>query len=166
MSKMKYFRMTFVFAFVVFIIMCATMVLTFCGANLLAHFGIIEGGRFDRFPLMAFCIASIIVGTVIAFVFGDKPLRPLRDIMDAVDKIADGDYSARVNLKGTEELRQLSDKFNHMASELGSVEMLRSDFVSNFSHEFKTPIVSIRGFAKALKWDDLTPPPRGKRRVS
>lgn len=43
-----------------------------------------------------------------------------------------------------------------MAEELGSVEMLRSDFVGNFSHEFKTPIVSIRGFAKALKWDDLT----------
>lgn len=49
-----------------------------------------------------------------------------------------------------------SNKFNHMAEELGSVEMLRTDFVGNFSHEFKTPIVSIRGFAKALKWDDLT----------
>ena len=43
-----------------------------------------------------------------------------------------------------------------MAEELESVEMLRSDFVNNFSHEFKTPIVSIRGFAKALKWDTLT----------
>lgn len=43
-----------------------------------------------------------------------------------------------------------------MAREIGSVEMLRSDFVNNFSHEFKTPIVSVRGFAKALKWDNLS----------
>ncbi len=38
----------------------------------------------------------------------------------------------------------------------GNVEMLRTDFINNVSHEFKTPIVSIRGFAKALKWEDLT----------
>ena len=76
--------------------------------------------------------------------------------MAAVDKIADGDYSARIDLKGTEDFKTLSQKFNHMAEEIGSVEMLRSDFVNNFSHEFKTPIVSIRGFAKALKWEDLT----------
>ncbi len=37
----------------------------------------------------------------------------------------------------------------------GSVEMLRNDFINNFSHEFKTPIVSIRGFAKMLQNDDL-----------
>lgn len=76
--------------------------------------------------------------------------------MDATDKIAEGDYSVRLDLKGPEEFRALSNKFNHMAEEIGSVEMLRADFVGNFSHEFKTPIVSIRGFAKALKWDDLT----------
>lgn len=50
----------------------------------------------------------------------------------------------------------MSDKFNHMAKELDSVEMLRKDFVNHFSHEFKTPIVSSRGFAKALKWEDLS----------
>ena len=43
-----------------------------------------------------------------------------------------------------------------MAEEIGSVEMLRSDFINNFSHEFKTPISSIQGFAEMLKLDDLT----------
>ncbi len=47
-----------------------------------------------------------------------------------------------------------------MAEELGSVEMLRADFINNFSHEFKTPIVSLRGYARELKWDDLTPEER------
>ena len=47
--------------------------------------------------------------------------------------------------------KELSDSFNKMAAELESTEMLRSDFINNFSHEFKTPIVSIAGFAKLLK---------------
>ena len=47
-----------------------------------------------------------------------------------------------------------------MAEELGSLEMLRSEFVNNFSHEFKTPISSIRGFARMLQRDDLTPEER------
>ena len=47
-----------------------------------------------------------------------------------------------------------------MAEELGSVEMLRSDFINEFAHEFKTPIVSIRGFARLLKRNDLEPEKR------
>lgn len=46
--------------------------------------------------------------------------------------------------------------FNKMAEELGSVEMLQSDFVNTFSHEFKTPLISIRGFAKLLQNPDLS----------
>ena len=51
---------------------------------------------------------------------------------------------------------QISDGFNKMAQELQNTEMLRSDFINNFSHEFKTPIVSIAGFAKLLKRGNLT----------
>lgn len=76
--------------------------------------------------------------------------------MEATDRIADGDYNARINLKYPAELKRLSDKFNHMAEEIGSVEMLRSDFINNFSHEFKTPIASIQGFAEMLELGDLT----------
>lgn len=46
--------------------------------------------------------------------------------------------------------------FNKMAEELGSVEMLQSDFVNTFSHEFKTPLISIRGFAKLLQNPDIS----------
>lgn len=156
-TSLKYFRLTLIFAFVVFMILFFTMSLAFLGAHLLAYFGFIEGGNFDRYPLFIFSLVSVILGTILAMLFSKAPLRPLREIMLATDKIADGDYSVRINLKRPEVFRELSDKFNHMAEELGSVEMLRTDFVGNFSHEFKTPIVSIRGFAKALKWDDLTP---------
>ena len=155
-SSLKYFRLTLFFAFVVFMIMLATMCLVFFGTHLLAHIGFIKGGDVEKFPLFLFCLMSVLVGTVLAVLFSKAPLRPFREIMDAADQIADGDYNVRLSLKGPEEFRALSDKFNHMAEEIGSVEMLRTDFVNNFSHEFKTPIVSIRGFAKALKWNDLS----------
>ena len=155
-SSLKYFRLTLAFALIVFLIILVTMPLIFFGTIALTKLGLVEAGRFERFPLFAFCLMSIVVGTILAAVFSKAPLKPFRELMDATDRVASGDYSARIDLKGPEELKQLSQKFNHMTAEIGSVEMLRTDFVNNFSHEFKTPIASIRGFAKALKWDDLT----------
>lgn len=52
---------------------------------------------------------------------------------------------------GPGEFRLLNKNFNKMAEELGSIETLRNDFVSNISHEFKTPVTSIKGFAKLIK---------------
>lgn len=150
------FKLSLIFALIVFIILFFTMSLTFFGTHLLRNMGYIRGGDFEHFPLFMFSLASVIIGTALSIIFSKAPLRPLHELMDAVDKIADGDYNVRIDLKRPREFHSLSDKFNHMAEELNSVEMLRSDFVNNFSHEFKTPIVSIRGFAKALKWDDLT----------
>jgi len=155
-AYIKYLRLSLLFAFSVFLILVAAMVLVYIGAYALSRLGLLDASEYGKVPLFAFSIACIIVGTVIAAVFSRRLLSPLRGIMNATDRIAAGDYSVRLSLKRPEEFRQLSDKFNHMAEELGSVEMLRTDFVNNFSHEFKTPIVSIRGFAKALKWDDLT----------
>lgn len=152
----KQFRLTLFFASMVFLILLATLFLTFCGVFLLARIGMIQEDAFHRVPLFHFCVVSVLVGTILAFGFSKYPLRPLREMMDATDKIADGDYSVRLSLKGPEEIRLMGEKFNHMAEELGSVELLRADFVNNFSHEFKTPIVSISGFAKMLRHADLT----------
>ena len=156
-DKWRHLRLTLTFSFVVFVIILLTMALIYLGANLLARVGVLEPARFQRFPLFAFCLISIAVGTLVSALVSRAPLKPIRELMAATDRIADGDYTARIDLKGTEEFRALGRKFNHMAQELESVELLRSDFVSNFSHEFKTPISSIRGFAKALKWEGLTP---------
>lgn len=155
-ASLKYFRLSLFFALIVFTIIFFTMFLIFTGAHLLAYFQLVDKAHVNHFPLFAFSLTSIIIGTIIAVFFSRKPLRPFREIMNALDKIADGDYTVRLHLKGPEEFHTMSDKFNHMAKELDSVEMLRKDFINNFSHEFKTPIVSIRGFAKALKWEDLS----------
>lgn len=149
-------QLTILFAVIVFLFMLFAMLIVFFGAFLLYRFGIIGGNRSAGTVLVLFAIISLLVGAALSLVFSRFPLAPLRELMDATDRIAEGDYSARIHLKGPAELKKLSEKFNHMAEEIGSVEMLRSDFINNFSHEFKTPIVSIQGFAEMLKLDDLT----------
>lgn len=150
-KHLKKFQLAFLFAAIVFVILFAALLIVFAGMFLLNRLGFSV-----RSPLFTFALVSLCVGTVLAFFVSRRPLAPIRSVGEAADKIADGDYSVRIQLKGPDELVQLSNSFNHMAEELGSVEMLRTDFVNNFSHEFKTPIVSIRGFAKMLKRDDLT----------
>ena len=99
---------------------------------------------------------SILLGTAIAAFFSRRALRPIRSIIDATRKVAGGDFSVRVEAAGINELAELASSFNRMTQELSSIETLRIDFVNNFSHEFKTPIVSICGFANLLIDDELS----------
>ncbi len=155
-EKLKKIKLALLFALIVCLIMLGSSVVIFLFGFMLVRMGYDVVGYNHRLSLLVFAIISLVIGTFFAFIFSDKPLKPLLEIMKATDRIAEGDYSARIQLKGPHELKQLSDSFNHMAEELGSVELLRTDFVNNFSHEFKTPIVSIRGFARILKRNDLT----------
>ena len=101
-------------------------------------------------------LISCILGLVIGFVFRKKILKPIQKLTDATDKIAEGDYKVRIPVTGLRSIRILSKKTNALAAELDNVETLRNDFIDNFSHEFKIPIVSIGGFAKLLKNKNLS----------
>jgi len=107
-------------------------------------------------PFVALLVSSII-GTSLSAVVSEKFLKPLHQLIDATKVIAKGDFSVRVpEINSDSEIAVLLRNFNHMAEELGSIEMFRNDFINNFSHEFKTPIVSIRGFAKQLQNENLS----------
>lgn len=103
------------------------------------------------FILLEFALASIFVGTLVSFVVGRISLRPLGRLISGMNRLAGGDYSVRLYFGERKIGKMLADSFNKMAEELDNTELLRSDFVNNFSHEFKTPIVSIYGFAKMLR---------------
>ena len=95
--------------------------------------------------------------TTLAASMGRSKLKPINDLVQAMRNVSQGDFSVRVDDEGvTGDMGRLVSSFNDMASELGGLELFRKDFINNFSHEFKTPIVSIRGFAKQLERDDLT----------
>ena len=110
--------------------------------------------------LLQLLLWTLIVGAVLTLLVSRFLSKPLGKIRDAINSLASGDYSARLHFSGffsrIATFRNLTNDFNKMAEELEQTEMLRSDFVNNFSHEFKTPIVSIAGFAKLLKRGSLT----------
>ena len=102
-------------------------------------------------------IVSSFVGTVISSVVSYHLLRPLRELISATKTVAKGDFSVRLNAENQiGEIAELIESFNVMTEDLSGIEMFRSDFINTFSHEFKTPIVSIRGFAKQLQNETLT----------
>lgn len=99
-------------------------------------------------------VVPLVIGTVITILIGNPVLKIMKNLSKAINEISNGNY--KVRLPETNPLKELNQNFNKMVSELDSVEILRDDFVNNFSHEFKTPIVSIKGFAEELKRNDLT----------
>ena len=96
-------------------------------------------------------VSCIIIGFIIFAIASRKVIATICQFIEATNRLASGDFSARLNITHPPEYRVLSDNFNHMAEELAGIEVLRTDFINNFSHEFKTPIVSIKGFAEILK---------------
>lgn len=107
---------------------------------------------------LAMLIMSIAIGTVLAFAVSKRFLKPMDDLIEANKRVAAGDFSVRVDEEKSHvgEMYDLLHSFNTMAGELQGIELYRSDFINNFSHEFKTPIISIRGFARQLKNQSLT----------
>jgi len=99
---------------------------------------------------------STLIGIAIATALSKVVINPIRKVIHATRKVSQGDFSVIVESKGINELEELAESFNKMTQELSSIETLRSDFIGNVSHEFRTPIVSIRGFAKLLKDKNIT----------
>lgn len=110
-------------------------------------------------PLYPFLVQnacfSIVVGCLLTFLFSHWLLSPLHTLIRAIRGVSEGNFKTKLQIRYPREFRELSRQFNQMTEELSSTELLRSDFVNNFSHEFKTPIVSILGFAKLLKKENL-----------
>lgn len=73
----------------------------------------------------------------------------------AIKQVAEGDFSIRLASHDLNPLDSTFSDFNQMVSELDSTKIMKEDFISQFSHEFKTPITSINGFANLLLTNDL-----------
>lgn len=86
--------------------------------------------------------------------------RPANSIIKASEKIIQGDYTVRVPKTNStftnEEFLQIGECFNKMAQELGSVETLRTDFISNVSHEMKTPLAVMQNYATLLQEENIS----------
>lgn len=115
---------------------------------------------FWKVPLWVdFVTISLLVGIFATNALTRWFIIPIKEIGAAMEKISEGDFTIRLKTKSnSKEIKEIFSGFNMMAHELQSTEILKSDFVSNVSHEFKTPISAIEGYSMLLQNDDnLTP---------
>ena len=112
----------------------------------------IESGLGEILWRVVLLAAVVLVLTgVVVFLFVRRRLKPLKQLETAAAAIAEGDFSIRVDEKaGDRELRELSGAFNTMTRKLQGVEAGRREFVANVSHELRSPITSIKGFAEGM----------------
>lgn len=140
-------------------VLCAVAVLLIVNNRLLTLTDVTpeNAGR-----VMLLCVGvSVPVGMLVALAASMVPLRPIRELINSMDKLASGDFSTRIQAGAVMQMYppyvNVTQSFNKMAEQLESTERLRGEFINNLSHEFKTPLVSIAGFATLLRKGGLGP---------
>lgn len=102
-------------------------------------------------------LISILSGAAIAVGLSKIFVSPMMKLGDAMRKVAGGDFTVRLDCTSKiRDVREVYGSFNTMVKELGNTETLQTDFVSNVSHELKTPINAIEGYASLLQDSQLT----------
>ncbi|MBQ7090557.1 MAG: HAMP domain-containing protein, partial [Clostridia bacterium] len=92
--------------------------------------------------LLELIIVSVVVGGIMTAIISRAFFNPIKNLRQAMDRVANGDLSIQLDAdkSSSGEIKELYAGFNLMTHELNATEILQSDFISNVSHEFKTPI--------------------------
>ena len=104
---------------------------------------------------MLLCLGVIVL--IVAALYSARVVRPVEEMTGQVRKISEGDFSQQMTIHGYDEVEKLSDEFNHMLSDLQNLEDARQEFVSNVSHELKTPITSMKVLSESLQGQEGLP---------
>ena len=105
-------------------------------------------------------LVVVFIASILSSVTSLYQTKPLKEMAEATRKFAHGDFEVRVNTDGRQdEIGELAASFNTMAESLAKSEARRSEFVANVSHELKTPMTTIAGFADGIL-DGTIPPER------
>lgn len=104
-------------------------------------------------PVLIFAIISLVIGSILTSFLSRMFFEPIRELGRAMSKVAAGDFEVQMEVKPTtsREIRDIYHGFNMMTQELRNTEILQTSFVSNVSHEFKTPINAIEGYSMLLQ---------------
>ena len=155
------YSIQFLFILVVFLLFAGTALVTLSLFALFYFISDVWSVESNSIALVvSLLIACIIIGSAAASIVSIFVLKRLKRIQLGMMEISRGNFSVRVKerdrLGQRTEFGELERTFNQMASDLDGIELFRNDFINNFSHEFKTPIVSIKGFARQLQNPNLT----------
>jgi two-component system, OmpR family, sensor histidine kinase BaeS len=95
-------------------------------------------------------LAAIFVAVTVSIFFSRSIVAPLRAMMSASQRVAEGRYDERVVVSGADELAQLAGRFNLMAERLEQTESMRRRLIGDVSHELRTPLTAIGGYMEGL----------------
>lgn len=108
-------------------------------------------------PILLLLLGSVLLGAILAIWVGKLMIRPIQNLSDAFGELSKGNFSVKLPTgEKIEEIRDMAVHFNAMTHDLSHMETLRTDFVANVSHEFKTPLATIEGYATLLQNPALT----------
>jgi len=107
--------------------------------------------------VLGFLIFGVIM-LVISYATLPRRMAMFHSIIDAMRRMARGDFNVKLHLKMPEDNQfgEIVQTFNDMAEQLGAMEKMRQEFISNVSHEIQSPLTSISGFARALRNERLS----------
>lgn len=129
------------------------------GAGAMADGGIVisfslkeiyENSHYLRTALLTVCIPGFIVAFLFAVFHSTYLTKPINKVTQSLENVSEGYVESEIPVKGFSEFRKMGDSVNHMISRLSALEESRQEFVSNVSHELKTPITSIKVLADSL----------------
>lgn len=112
-----------------------------------------------RSNMSKIALLSLLLAVVIFVAFERTIIKPMRNMTWHMGELAKGDFSIRMPPNerfAINEVKQFTKSFNKAAEELSGIETMRANFISDFSHEFRTPIASISGFAQLLRDQNLS----------
>lgn len=109
----------------------------------------------QRWFLITIAISAIIA--IVVFFVSEIIIGPLRNILKVIEKITTGQLFHRIEIKGSNEFAELGAAFNSMTEKLEQVETTRQEFVSNVSHELKTPLSSIKVLGESILMQENVP---------
>lgn len=158
MNKKRHSKLWLYFAGIIFATIFAVLVLIAIVWIALFQFNLIQIDlRARHIPIVVLSLGSILLGTIIALFVGRLMIRPIQNMSNAFDELSKGNFSVKIPTdEKVAEIREMAQHFNAMTHDLAHMETLRSDFVANVSHEFKTPIAAIEGYATLLQNPNLT----------
>ncbi len=152
----KNFGVAMFFSTTIFIIIIVTFFLAGGIGYFLIKVRIVD----ERYPILILailCILCLITGLVFSKVVSNFVFRSLFRINDATKHVSNGNYNIRISEDShVMEINEIAHNFNIMVKELASTEILQHNFVENVSHEFKTPLSAIEGYATMLQNTDLS----------
>ena len=149
-------KLSALFSLLTFLTLTVTLFLSSFLTRLLAQAGFLEQ-QSHRILVFIIAAVSVLTGTALSHFAGRPILKIIASISLGATEIAKGNFDITLD-EGipVKELRDMARNFNLMAKELAGTEMLRTDFVENVSHEFKTPLSAIEGYATLLQKKNLS----------